>query len=314
MEGLNSKYYYKAFDLVIESEIEMNELLPADDVSNIDVKVLFGYSKGQSCYKEKNYFYDEKNRRFKFDVEEAGCYIIDHGRLIRIEPYEPIDITAIKQYLLGVAFGALLGQRNIAALHSSSLALEDSAIIICGECGAGKSTTSCNLLNNGYKLISDDISVVKTHNNIPYVYPSYPQQKLCSDAAYKMGYDIKQLLLIDEERDKYAIKVEEKFENRPVKLTCFYELAVADCKEVKVSQIFGKDKLLKIIDNIYYNFTLKDINLNQELLSSLLNIVTNVPFYHIDRPRGMDSANYIEEIITKNMQSKNLNKGEKNDQ
>ena len=67
----------------------------------------------------------------------------------------------------------------------------DKGIIITGTSGSGKSTLTAELISDGAVMLADDMIVTGYDDNgFPTIYPAFPQQKLCRDAAIKKGYDL----------------------------------------------------------------------------------------------------------------------------
>lgn len=75
-------------------------------------------------------------------------------------------------YICLSMFSNILSRENKYLLHSSSLIDKNGkGIILVGESNAGKTTLAYELMvNNNYKLIANDHSVIGLNNNVPYIY------------------------------------------------------------------------------------------------------------------------------------------------
>ncbi len=202
MEENKMKYYYKVYGLNIESEIKIPELiiLEKENEPNIDVTIYIDkMPESINIAKEQGILEGFRKNEMWFYVKGIATYYIKNGKEIVVEPYRNIDDHYIKTYILGSAFGLLLIQRNIVAIHGGTVVIDDKAIICTGDTGAGKSTLTSALRLNGARLVADDVSSIDIKDEI-MVYPAYPQQKLCGDAVRKLGYDTGDFIRIDEGR------------------------------------------------------------------------------------------------------------------
>lgn len=86
---------------------------------------------------------------------------------------------------------------------------------------------TCGLLERGYRLLADDMAVVQTFSGkkdsreLALVYPAFPYQKLCRDAAVRRGYALEKLLYINEEKDKFLVPWKGDFLTEPEPVQAF---------------------------------------------------------------------------------------------
>ncbi|WP_163193903.1 hypothetical protein [Clostridium thermarum] len=296
-------YLYRAFSLLIESEFEIPELLSNDEISGETINIRLGYvpRKLDNPIYEDPYYEVEKDR-FIFNISNVARYLVQSGNTIVVEPYDNAHMQDIRVYLLSTAIGVLLCQRGIVALHSSTIVVDHKAITFSGECGAGKSTLSLAFKNRGYGLLSDDISAIKIEaDNLPYVYPSFPQQKLCSDILEQDALTVSKAKLIDKDRKKYAVEIGECFIKKPMLFIAFYELTISDGEELEVEELFGTEKLVVLLRNIYARYIIRDLGLDSKLLKDSLCILKNIPFYRIKRPENRNTVQEIVDLVLKNV-------------
>ena len=80
------------------------------------------------------------------------------------------------------SMGALLHQRGLLAIHGSAVRNDKNTCIITGKSGVGKSSLAAGLLELGYTLVADDISVIgNLENGGFFVHPGIPSLKLWKD-------------------------------------------------------------------------------------------------------------------------------------
>lgn len=303
MEENKMKYYYKVYGLNIESEIKIQELviLNDEDKANIDLTIYIDkMPESINIAKEQGILEGFRKNEMWFYVKGVATYYIKNGKEIVVEPYRNIDDHYIKTYILGSAFGLLLIQRNIVAIHGGTVVIDDKAIICTGDTGAGKSTLTSALRLNGAKLVADDVSAIGIKDEI-MVYPAYPQQKLCGDALKKLGHNTSEFIRIDEGRDKYAIPSKAGFISEPVKLSTIFEISVKEVEEVNINELKGSEKMNTIMKNIYRGYVNQIVGLDRAYFRKLLRITKDINVYRITRPKDKFTVNeqivFIEDLI-----------------
>lgn len=292
---------YKIYDLILESDINIQELIEVKDYSGkIDIKVtiekLPDYIKNKINIGIK---IEEKKDKVWYNIPELGVFLIENGTKIRIFPIKGVDEDRFKTYILGTSLGMIMIQRNRVAVHGGTIVLNDGSVIITGESGAGKSSLTSAFRMKGFKFLADDVSVIDFDSNKQYIVtPAFPQQKLCRDTVMKLGLDIKDYKLINRERIKYAIPVKDEFEGNSKPLKGIFFLSVSDVNNVEVEELKGEEKLQVLLNNIFrieYGF---NTGIQGGYFKNLLNIVKNVPIYKIVRPKeGFTVEEQINKIL-----------------
>jgi hypothetical protein len=136
-------------------------------------------------------------------VEGIARFRISGGDRIAFAPWQgegnPRDL---RTFLLGSAMGALLIQRGLLVLHGNALEKDGRAIVGLGHSGAGKSTLAYALMQQGWRLLADDLVVISPDG---LVLPGIPRIKLWHDAARAFGLDPETLPPIREGMRKYLL-------------------------------------------------------------------------------------------------------------
>ena len=139
----------------------------------------------------------------RLTVEGIGQFRIHDG--MRIDWHrqgEEVSDQDLRTFLLGSAVGALLIQRGMLVLHGNALEKDGKAIVCLGHSGAGKSTLAYSLMQQGWRLLADDLVAV---NGEGMVLPGIPRIKLWHDAAKAFGLDPATLPPIREGMNKYLL-------------------------------------------------------------------------------------------------------------
>lgn len=296
MADTNMHYYtYKVYGLIIRSEIEIPELTDVDEenVLKYDCTISYGIVPREITKSLiKGTWYQISKKEFYMHINGVAHYYVCNGNSIIVEPEKCIDMRILRVFLLGSSLGLIMSQRNIIALHGGTVAVNDGGIILCGGTGAGKSTLNSAFRKEGFSFLSDDVSALgEDCNGKIVVHPTYSQVKLCKDAMIKMDYDIKDIDLIDNERDKYAIPLNKFFLNYSIPLIGIYEISVGDISTVEINEITGNEKLKIILGNIYRIELIGCLGLDRDYFKKCLEVVKNIPVYRLIRPRDKFTVN-----------------------
>ena len=185
MIKVENKIIYKAFGFSIVSEIPLPQLprLGIEVETNIDIVITKEdlTKKWNELVENDNVFFIQENlMMYKFG--EVAIFAVQDGKRISVSPLKEFDEDTAGIIILGTCMGAILMQRKVLPLHGSAIAINGKAYAIVGDSGAGKSTLALAFLNRGFRLLTDDVIAVSLKDHIPYVTPSYPQQKLWRDS------------------------------------------------------------------------------------------------------------------------------------
>lgn len=301
-----NKYYYKIYGLIVESEIfipELIELNIIDEHTEYEIDVIVKYSDMTLQIKENI------SRKIHCSFTKEECwFLINNVAIYRICNGNKIFVESIggqpniKTFLLGSAFGCLLIQRDIVAIHGGTVLINNKTVTITGESGVGKSTLTSAFSCMGYKFLADDVSAISTSSDEEIlVNPAYPQQKLCRDAAINLGLKIENLVRIDEGRDKFAIPSHKNFMQEPKKLYYIVEIVVKENginNNVTIEEIIGVDKLQAIIKNIYRGEIAKVIGIKGEYFKHIISIAKQIKYYKISRTPDLFSLQEEIKLIT----------------
>jgi hypothetical protein len=244
-------YSYRAFGLTIASTVACPELLPQPGVP--DVVIQYGTvpdSLVDADIREK--CYEMNAEAFLLKIQAIARYLVLGGKEIMIEPEPGVSEHEVRPFLLGSALGAIFHQRGLLALHGCALEVHERAMVFIGDRGIGKSSLAGALNKRGYRVITDDISVLAfSREGTPMVQPSCINLKLRSDALGKMGKNPRSYQQVSSEVEKYFIPLEEGFCTHPRAVHQIYELAAHDSQDFQIAPLKGTDKLAALIAHTY---------------------------------------------------------------
>ena len=142
-------------------------------------------------------------RDLRLTVEGIGRFRISNAEQIAWQRADgSVSHQDLCTFLLGSAVGALLIQRGMLVLHGNALERDGQAIVCLGHSGAGKSTLAYALMQQGWRLLADDLVAITPDGQ---VLPGIPRIKLWHDAAKAFGLDLDALPPIRQGMQKYLL-------------------------------------------------------------------------------------------------------------
>lgn len=282
------EYLYKIHGLVLKSCFMIPELIIANQEGSdkIDVNVSFDVVPKEihnSVVNTTDLKFSETE--MYFHVEGLAHFYIAYGNTIKIEQIERSQMAKLRVYLLGGCMGAVLSQRNIIAIHGSSMLINGSGIIFSGNSGAGKSTITTAFINEGYKFLSDDITAVGKDDSEQFViHPSYPQQKLCDDTRKIIRYDMCERGIIDPTRSKYAISSISNFMDHEILLNVLINITVKKVNEVAISEVVGNEKIATLLNSIYSINARRHLGIKSDFFKQIVELANKIKIYKLIRP------------------------------
>src|SRR5690625_1534699 len=280
---------YSAFGFKISSEFFLPELNPIQCekceldliINRQDLSVL--WSKNAQT---DSYYYVEENYCM-IRVLDVGIYKIENGSTISVSPFEGSDDGQIRLYILGTCMGVVLMQRRILPLHGSCIAINGKTYAIVGDSGAGKSTLASAFINRGYPLLTDDVIAVKlSQDNIPFVTPSYPHQKLWQESLEQFGIQSDQFKPIYGRETKFAIPLTDSFSDKPIPLAGVFALSIGEQNDIKILPVQKLERFPILYYNTYRNFMINRSGLMEWHFNFSANMLNKLDFYHIMRPNS----------------------------
>lgn len=293
-------YFYKIYGKKVFSELEFPQLVSIDPLpmEEADIIVQSGTISEEikNQENEKKYSFGEK---ISWLINRTTWFVVEEGRYITYELRPGGNIGYLRTYLLGYGLSMLHMQRGEMAIHCSAVSFNGEAILIAGESGSGKSTVTTRFLDEGYSLMADDVALVKMESGRAIAYPAFPYQKLCRDAAVQKGYDLNELIYIDEQKDKFMVPFSGDFslEGKPIKMMLCL-VAGEQIKEPYMKEITGIDKFHFCVNNLFLRKLLREQRYGMLTGPKCLEIASAMPMYVVGRPLQGDTEDVIWQKIS----------------
>lgn len=288
MLEIKQKLIYKAFGLTICSDMELPELIKMTEQQEVtDIEILIDEDITRLVFElsdNPNQFHVKENL-IMFHIPEIATFVIQEGKKIKVSPMNEAEEGEIRLIVLGTCMGAILMQRKIFPLHGSALAIHGKAYAIVGDSGAGKSTLASAFLNQGYQLLSDDVIAVSlSEDNIPYVTPSYPQQKLWQDSLTNFGMESSLYQSLYGRMDKYYVPVSTNYFTDSLPLAGVIELVKTENEEIEIRLIEKLDRFYPLFYHTYRNFFIPELGLVDWHFKTSASILHHIHMYQLSRP------------------------------
>jgi hypothetical protein len=243
---------YACWGLTIASELECPEFPTA--WGEPDVVVRLGKAPDKlPDVKISGVLFEMGESEFLLRVAGVATFYVREGREIVVDPCKGAEARAIRLYLRGSAFGALLHQRGLAPFHGSAVVLGEGAVILVGPSGAGKSTLAAELCRRGHRLLADDVCVVREiEGGRPRVAPAYPQAKLWTDSLKALEIDRQGLRRVRSDMEKFALPLPPAaFNDKPAAASAVYILTGHNGDAIECDPLSGYEKFTALTDNTY---------------------------------------------------------------
>jgi len=287
-------YFYFLYGCVIKSDLAFMQLVPAEETENPDIVLCCGTETEGIQEKLANQQLYEAGKEITWFGNNAGTLKIEKGTNITYYLRTDNALSRLKNSILGYGMAMLFMQRGELAIHCSALHNGKEAILISGESGSGKSTLTNSYLAKGWSLMADDMVIVRfDKENGTMVYPAFPYQKLCRNVAVERGYDLNELLYINEQKDKFLVPWKGEFDVAGKLLKNFLMLRVHTGGEVEVHEMKSIDKLHVCVNNLFLREAFGKERYSPYIVQKCLELIANVDVHLIARPAGKDTTEEI---------------------
>jgi hypothetical protein len=238
---------YLVHGLGIRSELRLPELRPGRVAPDVHVR-LANVDAPDAVRQDGLSWLVAPDGAFFCGDRARGVVEVRSGHEIRVEPAGRAgNARSLRLLVLGVALRALLHQRELLVLHASVAAVDGKGVAFMGDHGVGKSTIAAACLDDGLRVVTDDIAAIDLSGPDPLVHPGAPQLKLHPSAAAMMRSRPDALVPLASRNDKLAWRKPSAWRSAPVPLARVYELVPSSTSELR--RLEGHDALIALLRN-----------------------------------------------------------------
>ncbi|MBA3666256.1 MAG: hypothetical protein H0W65_00835 [Sphingomonas sp.] len=267
---------YRLFGLTLRSDLPLPELVRVDGVVDPDVRVVLADSS-----------MPQSGRGLGFAVEGVARFEVIGGSTIIVAVDPDSAPRNVRLYLLGSAMGMLLHQRQLLPLHANAIEIDGKAYAFLGASGAGKSTLAAAFQDRGYRVLADDVCVIRFEDNgRAMVAPGMPRLRLWRDSLEASGRDASaypRSYAGDETWDKYDVGLPPSATLADsVSLASIFELRAAD--RFCVTGLGGMDAVSALMANTYRGYFVAEADGARNHWQDCIRLAKSVPVMTFARP------------------------------
>ena len=285
---MTNSFGYSVFGLQIGSEIELPELLPTDLLGEPDVRIGLG---SVPAMPTPDAGYSANGEGASLFIEGVARYWINGGSQIVVQPEPGVPMRNVRLFLLGSAMGLLVHQRGNLPLHANAVEIGDQAYAFMGRSGSGKSTLAAAFHDRGFRVIADDVCVVRFDDaGGAFACPGIPRLRLWEEALEASGRTasvFERSYSGDDSIRKYDVPVGlQDAVGEPIPLGGLFLLAEGD--GVQLSPLHGLEAVDAIFANTYRGKYAAMAGTTRDHWDSSLKLVRTTPLFCFRRRFGFD--------------------------
>ncbi len=294
---MSSIYKYHSFGLNIESSIELPELLKAR-FNKGDVKIKFGNNPKQvPNIKTSGALFQASENSFLLKLNSIGSFHVQNGSDISIEKAANANEDDLRLILLGSVFGALLHQRGLLPIHGSCVHKNGITTVFSGISGAGKSSLAAMLVNRGYTLIADDISVLELSNDTTMVTPGIPHMKLWHDVMIELNKNPSDHKKVRSQLLKYRVPNENHVIEESLHLNQIIILRSRNISTFSIKEIHGVEKFELLKNNTFRYRYIAGLEQFKLHFSYISRIASSTRIFILNRPSSPLDLESLADVI-----------------
>jgi hypothetical protein len=176
-------------------------------------------------------------------------------------------------------------QRGYLALHAAALAFPEGAVVVAGPAAAGKSLLAAALVQRGYPLLADEVTVLDwPGDGPPVVLPGCPDILLWRQGAEKLGYTPQELTPARPDLERVWLSgLPGAREAQPLRRLIL--LFPHNQPEPRLETLNGQKKVLAILRQSYNRQLAEAPKRRQRLMFNLARLPGTVRVQRLCRPR-----------------------------
>ncbi|MGN6398630.1 MAG: hypothetical protein ACTHMI_23880 [Mucilaginibacter sp.] len=243
--------------------------------------------------KERIHFYSAES---PFGIHLRISFTTRHGNLVVLIHPDKINVTIVHSddepesnmdsFFVGVISGCIMRLKGLLCLHGSVVNIDGEAVVLVGKKKSGKSTTAKAFANLGFKVLSDDIAVIKFIDGDFFVEPGYPKVRLRPQPLTVFYPDIAyEFVSVYSHRDSKYSDLGESFWGTPLKLGAIYLLDEDnDADGIPFVKPTSAERLVYLHSNTFASYVLSPPEQKKEFeLLGRLAVETPVKHLHFSR-------------------------------
>ncbi len=287
-------YIYKVFGLMIQSELELPELIEAEGQTEIMIRI----GKVPAFLQQpiiKTPWYEVEKDRFLHKVNGVASYYVENGTSITIEPENNASEELIRLFLLNSVLAPLLLQKGYLILQGSAVVINGKAVAMLGGTAMGKTSFALALHERGQQLITDGICAIKLVNSKLMIYQGIPQMNIWRDTLQAFNKNIGDYREVRQGLEKYVFDIKPCIAEDAVELAGIVVIRSYNANDILCEKIKGAKKIeeLKTHSNYW------DMVTDKAKLFQIQIAAGKLPMLRLSYNRFLKQLDKIAEVIEK---------------
>lgn len=291
-------HVYRISGLKVVSDLALpGALAAADDATAPDVTVRLAEAPEALTDPEETGPTWEMNAAGFLLRTPAARFLVQEGRSIAVAPLPGREAAAAGPFVLGAAFGILLHQRGVQALHGAAVARDGAAFAICGASGLGKSTLAAALCEAGFEFVADDLCLIgRDAEGRPTAVPDGRRLKLWRESIAQLGLEGREGEAVVAEIAKYFVDPPAAAA-APPRLTAIYVLRDAHPAQAEGVEPLSLPDAMRMLDFQAYRPWLREkLTPAPTKLAQGAAVLAHARAFLLTRQRGFDR---LDETVTR---------------
>jgi len=214
------------------------------------------------------------------------------GRRITYNPLPQASLVAFETYLLGQVLSYALLKLGYEVLHATTVIVDGEALAFLGQSGYGKSSLAAAFLQAGFKILSDDLLVLRETPEGFLIPPGLPRIKLFPEIAERfLPFPINGAAM-NPLTEKSVIPVPKMHSWRaPALLRALYKLPYPSPRrspsKVRIWGLPEKTVFRELLASAFNSRMVETARLRRQF-ETTARLLTTAPVRRISYPRGLD--------------------------
>ena len=294
-----TRHRYVVFGLKVESTWPIPPLSPSDALgSDPDFVIEEGKVQAPGALQDVDGIKIAGDRgRLFLEIDGVGRFELIGSRKIRVDPAPDATRDQVNLYLLGSVFGALLHQRGLLPFHCNAVEVDGAAFLFCGDSGAGKSTLAAYFVDQGYRLLGDDLCALHFDSGGELrVAPGVPRLKLWQDTLENFRRTSDGLKLVPWHDDKFEVPFTgEKWQEFLPVAGIFHLRVTGPGRPAGIYRLTGLQAANAVTANIYRRRLGDLIGAAPFYIDATAQIARRIPIFTMNRKWGF--GHFHQEVV-----------------
>ncbi|MGB0652397.1 MAG: hypothetical protein ACPGQL_04280 [Thermoplasmatota archaeon] len=216
------------------------------------------------------------------------------GTHIRYHLEDGVSVDHLRPFILGSGLGVVLMQRGVLPLHAAAVVKDGRALLLAGISGAGKSTTTWRLTQEGFASMADDVVALDVGSDGVTARPGMPFARLWDDAVERLQARDAASQRVRPDMEKFLAPYEEaQRHDEEVPVAGIVILAPHGHGEVALEQAQGLASFRQLRAHCYRRRLGEGLGLAPMQFQQIQALLTQVPVHVLRRPRDGDSLDDV---------------------